>query len=91
MLFRSHGGFLFTLADTAFAFACNSGGEATVAASGQIDFLEAVRVGERLTATASRVWERGRQGIYNVEIRRVDGALVALFRGRSHRIGSGTK
>ncbi len=86
-----HGGFLFTLADTAFAFSCNSGGEATVAASGQIDFLEAVKVGDCLTATGSREWERGRQGIYNVEIRRADGALVALFRGRSHRLGAGKK
>lgn len=82
-----HGGFLFTLADSAFAFSCNSAGEATVAASGQIDFLEPVAVGERLVAAGRVLWERGRQGIYGVDVMRADGTLVALFRGRSHKIG----
>jgi acyl-CoA thioesterase len=80
-----HGGLLFALADSAFAFSCNSCGERTVAASGQIDFLEAVHVGERLSAAGRRVWERGRQGIYEVAVTRDDGQAVALFRGRSHR------
>ena len=82
-----HGGFLFTLADSAFAFSCNSAGKATVAASGQIDFLEPVAVGERLVAAGRVLWERGRQGIYVVDVMRADGTLVALFRGRSHKIG----
>ena len=82
-----HGGFLFTLADSAFAFSCNSAGETTVAASGQIEFLEAARLGDSLVASGRRLWERGRQGIYTVDITRGDGALVALFRGRSHKIG----
>jgi acyl-CoA thioesterase len=81
-----HGGFIFTLADSAFAFSCNSAGEATVAASAQIEFLEAVRVGERLTAAGRMLWERGRQGIYAVDVCLEDGTLVALFRGRSHKI-----
>jgi acyl-CoA thioesterase len=86
-----HGGLIFTLADSAFAFSCNSAGEATVAASGQIDFLEPVRVGEHLSAAGRCIWERGRQGIYAVDVSRDDGTLVALFRGRSHKIGTVTR
>ena len=82
-----HGGLIFTLADSAFAFACNSQGEASVAASGSIDFLVAAREGDELTATARELWRGGRSGIYEVTVTNQAGATVALFRGRSHRIG----
>jgi acyl-CoA thioesterase len=81
-----HGGMIFTLADTAFALACNSGGQATVAASGSIDFLEAAHLGEQLTASARELWQRGRTGIYEVAVTNQQGAAIALFRGRSHRL-----
>jgi acyl-CoA thioesterase len=82
-----HGGLIFALADSAFAFACNSEGEATVAATGSIDFLAAGRLGDRLTAVARELWRGGRSGIYEVTVTNQDGARVALFRGRSHRLG----
>ena len=75
-----HGGQLFSLADTAFAYACNSQGLAAVASAASIDFLRPAFVGELLTATA-RVKHQGKlTGVYDIEI-------VALFRGKSHRIG----
>lgn len=78
-----HGGYLFTLADTAFAFACNAYGGVNVAVAASIDFLRPVRVGDRLVAEA-RERHRGRtQGIYDVVVRNQDGRTVALFRGRS--------
>ncbi len=82
-----HGGIIFTLADSAFAFACNSAGRPTVAASGSIDFLAPARVGEVLTASAQELWSGGRSGIYEVAIVNQTGARIALFRGRSHRLG----
>jgi acyl-CoA thioesterase len=84
-----HGGLIFTLADSAFAFACNSGGETTVAATGAIDFLQPARVGDELTAMAREVWRGGRSGIYEVIVTNQSGVQVALFRGRSHRVGGG--
>ena len=80
-----HGGLIFTLADSAFAFACNSAGEPTVAASGSIDFLSPAREGDELTATARELWRGGRSGIYDVIVTNQAGATIALFRGRSHR------
>jgi len=82
-----HGGLIFALADSAFAFACNSGGEPTVAATGSIDFLAPARTGDELTARAREVWRGGRSGIYEVVVSNQAGAQVAHFRGRSHRIG----
>jgi acyl-CoA thioesterase len=82
-----HGGLIFTLADSAFAFACNSGGEATVAASGNIDFLAAAHEGDELTAQARELWRGGRSGIYEVTVTNQTGAAIALFRGRSHQVG----
>ena len=82
-----HGGMIFALADSAFAFACNSQGEASVAASGSIDFLAAAREGDELTASARELWRGGRSGIYEVTVTNQAGATIALFRGRSHRIG----
>ena len=84
-----HGGIVFALADSAFAFACNSGGEQTVAATGSIDFLAAAQEGDELTASARALWHGGRSGIYEVTVTNQAGLRVALFRGRSHRIGAG--
>jgi acyl-CoA thioesterase len=81
-----HGGFTFALADSAFAFACNSRGRRTVAASCDISFLAAVRVGDVLEAEALERYRRGRTGIYDITVRR-GGEVVAEFRGRSREIG----
>jgi acyl-CoA thioesterase len=81
-----HGGLIFALADSAFAFACNSYGDNTIAASGSIDFLAPGREGDLLTATAKELWRSRRTGIYEAVVTRQDGERVALFRGRSHRI-----
>jgi acyl-CoA thioesterase len=78
-----HGGFIFSLADTAFAYACNSGNELTVAQHCSIDFLRPARAGEHLTATAREVTRRPRSGIYDVTVCGPDGEPVALFRGLS--------
>lgn len=78
-----HGGYLFTLADTAFAFACNAYGPVTVAAGASIDFLRPAHAGDRLQAHA-REQQRGRRhGIYDVVVQNQDGRTVALFRGRA--------
>lgn len=79
-----HGGHLFALADTAFAFACNGYGEVTVAASANIDFLRPAAVGDQLIASATERSRGGRTGVYDVSVRRHDGVEIALFRGRSH-------
>lgn len=78
-----HGGYLFTLADTAFAFACNSYGKVTLAMSATIDFLSPAREGEELLARATEVSRSGRAGIYDVVVTAPDGRQVAVFRGRS--------
>jgi len=81
-----HGGFQFTLADTAFAYACNALGEAMVAAGAGIEFLAPVANGERLIATASETSRTARQGIYDVVITNSSGESVAHFRGRCARL-----
>ena len=81
-----HGGLITTLADSAFAFACNAGNELTVAASLAIDFLAPAREGELLTARAAEVSQSGRNGVYDVSVTNERGELVAIFRGRSHRV-----
>jgi len=81
-----HGGMLFALADTAFAFACNSYGEAMVAAGASIEFLAAAARGERLIATANETSRTARHGIYDVAVARTSGELVAHFRGRCARL-----
>jgi acyl-CoA thioesterase len=79
-----HGGYLFTLADTAFAYACNTYNKVTVAAGASIEFLQAANLGDRLVATATER-RRGRTtGIYDVVVCNQDGEEVAIFRGRSH-------
>jgi phenylacetic acid degradation protein PaaD len=81
-----HGGLVFALADSAFAFACNSYGDNTVAAGAAIEFLAPGREGDVLRATAVERWRAGRAGIYEIEVRNQRDELVALFRGRSHQI-----
>ncbi len=81
-----HGGLVFALADSAFAFACNSYGDNTVAAGASIEFLAPGREGDLLRANAVERWRAGRAGIYEIEVRNQQGELVALFRGRSHQI-----
>lgn len=82
-----HGGTLFALADSAFAFACNSRNEATVAAACSIELLRAGREGQRLTATAVERAGSGKSGIYDVTVTDEAGDVLALFRGRSLKIG----
>lgn len=81
-----HGGLVFALADSAFAFACNSYNESTVAAAATIDFLAAARTGDELTAEAAELWRTRRNGIYEISVTNQRGERVALFRGRSYRI-----
>jgi acyl-CoA thioesterase len=83
-----HGGYVFLLADTAFAFACNSHGESTLAAGADIVFVAPVRAGDEIVAEASERTRFGRNGVYDVTVRRSgDGAVVAEFRGRSRQTG----
>ncbi|MDP9198650.1 MAG: hydroxyphenylacetyl-CoA thioesterase PaaI [Pseudomonadota bacterium] len=81
-----HGGLIFALADSAFAFACNSHGDNTVAAGAAIEFLAPGREGDLLSAIAEERWRAGRAGIYEIEVRNQRDETVALFRGRSHQI-----
>jgi len=79
-----HGGFITALADSAFAFACNSRNDMTVASGLAIDFLAPAREGDRLTAEAAEVSLAGRTGVYDVNVRNQRGEAVAVFRGRSY-------
>ena len=82
-----HGGLIFALADSAFAFACNTYDLVTVAASGSIEFLLPGRLGDELTAVAEERTRSKRTGVYDVAVRNQHGECVAMFRGRSHEIG----
>lgn len=82
----AHGGFIFTLADSAFAFACNSRNERTVAAQGNITFIRAGKLGDRLVAHAREISRSGRSGIYDVRVTAGD-EVIAEFRGHSRSIG----
>lgn len=81
----THGGFVFAVADTAFAIACNDGDTVTVAAGADVTFLATTGVGDTLTARAKVRAVAGRSGIYDVQVTQQDGAVVAEFRGRSRR------
>jgi acyl-CoA thioesterase len=81
-----HGGFIFTLADSAFAFACNSRGERAVAQHCSITFIKPGRRGDRLVASAHELSRTGRSGIYDVQVSVAD-EVVAEFRGHSRTIG----
>ena len=78
-----HGGLVFALADSAFAFACNSRGVLTVAAGCSIEFLAPAREGDELVAEARERSLQGRTGVYDVDVTRAGGDLMATFRGRS--------
>jgi acyl-CoA thioesterase len=80
-----HGGLIFTLADTAFAYACNAGNRATVALNAQVSFIAPAYAGDLLTATAHEQSRGGRTGVYDVEVRR-GSTLLALFRGQGYEI-----
>jgi acyl-CoA thioesterase len=82
----AHGGYIFLLADTTFACACNSYGPVTVAAGADIAFVTSARLGDELTATATERTRYGRSGIYDVTVTR-EGEVIAEFRGRSRVIG----
>jgi acyl-CoA thioesterase len=82
----AHGGVTFTLADSAFAFACNSRNEPNVALQASISYVSAVHMGERLVAEAQERSSKGRTGVYDVTVTRGEGELVALFRGVCYRI-----
>ena len=81
-----HGGFITTLADSAFAFACNSGNVVTVAAGLTVDFLAPAHRGDLLTAQATEVSRSGRTGVYDMVVTNQHGVRVALVRGRSHSL-----
>jgi acyl-CoA thioesterase len=81
-----HGGFITTLADSAFAFACNSTGDVTVAAGLTVDFLLPVKAGDVLTARAFEVVNAGRSGLYDITVTNQRGEQVALVRGRAHKL-----
>jgi acyl-CoA thioesterase len=82
-----HGGLIFTLADSAFAFACNTYNSVTVASAASVEFLLPARLGDELTATAEERSRSKRTGVYDVVVRNKQGESVALFRGRSHELG----
>jgi len=81
-----HGGYIFTLADSAFAYACNSSNLTTVASGCSIDFLAPAHEGDVLTAVAEERSVSGRTGVYDIDVTNQRGARVALFRGKSYRI-----
>ncbi len=81
-----HGGLVTTLADSAFAFACNAYNEVTVAAGFDVNLLAAAKLGDVLTATAAEVSKAGRTGVYDIAVRNQRGEAVAAFRGRSYTV-----
>jgi acyl-CoA thioesterase len=81
-----HGGVVFTFADSAFAFACNSHGDPMVASGASIEFLAPTPRGERVTATATEVWRNARHGLYDVAVANAAGDVLAHFRGRCSRL-----
>lgn len=82
-----HGGYVFALADSTFAFACNSYNQSAVGTSCAIDYLAPGRLGDVLTAEALEKSLQGKSGVYDVRVANQDGQTVALFRGKSLRIG----
>ncbi|WP_323037982.1 hydroxyphenylacetyl-CoA thioesterase PaaI [Pararhodobacter sp.] len=81
-----HGGYIFTLADSAFAFACNTYNQRTVAQMASVSFLAPAYQGDTLTATATEVWKQGRGGIYDVQVTNQHGTKIAEFRGHSRTV-----
>jgi acyl-CoA thioesterase len=83
----AHGGMIFALADTAFAYVCNGANHASVAAQASIVFLDKVREGETLVAEAMEVAREGRAGVSRVAVRTSDGRAIAEFTGYSRTLG----
>ena len=83
----AHGGYIFMLADSAFAFACNSHNANTVGAGCSIEYLAPGRLGEVLVAEALEQALQGKTGVYDVTVSDREGRRLALFRGKSHRVG----
>lgn len=81
-----HGGYIFTLADTAFAFACNSYNQAAVAQHNTITFVAPGQLGDTLTAIATEVHRAGRSGVYDATVTNQNGDIIALFRGNSRTL-----
>ena len=81
-----HGGYIFTLADSAFAFACNGYNQRTVGQQASITYLAPARLGDRLTAAAREVSRQGRSGVYDVRVTNQDGTHIAEFRGHSRTV-----
>lgn len=81
-----HGGYIFTLADSAFAFACNGYNQRTVGQQASITYLAPGRVGDRLTAACREVSRQGRSGVYDVRVTNQDGVHIAEFRGHSRTV-----
>lgn len=82
----AHGGFIFTLADSAFAFACNGYNQRTVGHQAAITYMAPARLGDRLTAVAREIHRAGRNGVYDVRVTNQDGAQIAEFRGHSRTV-----
>lgn len=81
-----HGGFIFTLADSTFAYACNTYNQITVAAGCEIIFVKSGRRGQRLVAHGREIHREGRSGVYDIEVKVEGGETIALFRGRSRTV-----
>jgi acyl-CoA thioesterase len=81
-----HGGFIFTLADSTFAFACNSHNNNAVAAAASIEFLKPAKLGDELTCTGVEQVLSGRHGVYDMTVKNQHGEIMALFRGKSAQI-----
>jgi acyl-CoA thioesterase len=84
----AHGGLIFTLADTTFAYACNSHNHVTVAQGATIEFLAPGKAGDVLTAEGHAQHSSGRTGVYDIKVTNQDGRTIALFRGKSFRLGT---
>lgn len=83
---NAHGGYLFTMADSAFAFACNTYDVMTVAQHCSVTYIAPGAMGDRLTAHAREISRKGRSGIYDVTVTRADGTVIAEFRGHSRSV-----
>ena len=79
-----HGGLITTVADSAFAFACNAYNEVTVASGFDVNLLAAAKLGDELTAVCTEIRRSGRTGVYDVVVRNQRGEVIAAFRGRSY-------
>jgi len=83
----AHGGMIFSLADSAFAYACNSRNETTVAQHASISFLAPARAGDVLVAEAQELSRAGKSGVYQVSVKTAEGAVLAEFTGLSRTVG----